>query len=750
MNTRLRMHQKVKSVFLMCLLLLPSFLGVVGSVIKVNAVSELGFSTYFGGNSNEKISDIVFDNAGNIYVSGTTSSTDLGAQNVYSGGVDAFIAKFTPAWQLVYVRYLGGRDSESVSKMSVDVNGNIYLTGTTRSFDFPTNINTGANCPQAYHSSAFAAKFNSNGSLVYSTCIAGGGELVGNGVDLAVDSSGNAIYSGSIYVYGTSFNSVNAYLVKLSENGDNVYRRGVAGSKDDYGYGTAIDNEGNAYLTGVTSSNDIGVVNAQQSVLKGTSDAFILKVSPTGTIVYLTYLGGDGGMYGGVDGGNGVAINEFGHLFITGRTTTSNFPTTLNAYDRSWNAYGEDIFLTEFSSDGQTILYSTFIGGSSSDIGEKIFIDDEGNIYLTGNTSSISNFPIVNAYESIRLGIPEFFVMKLSGSGTSILFSTYLGDIGVNLIGSESYGFTLHEGKIYITGSTSAYDFPVINAYQNMLHGPSDGFVAELNLSSHPPVANAGADLTINEGQQIVFDGSESSDPDGQSDIVDYRWNFGDGTTGNGITIEHKYLDNGVYTVTLVVTDTQGISDTDEIMAVVNNVVPSVGPISPVESVLPGVLISTYANFTDPGILDTHTATINWGDGIINDGILNDTNVSGSHIYSIPGNYLITLTVTDNDGGFGINTTNVTILSSVQAINNLVDLVETYNLQQGILNNLDAKLDAAINALDDVNQNNDMAAINTLEAFINAVESQRDNKITSLQADQLIQKAREVIAYLSI
>lgn len=273
------------------------------------------------------------------------------------------------------------------------------------------------------------------------------------------------------------------------------------------------------------------------------------------------------------------------------------------------------------------------------------------------------------------------------------------------------------------------------------------------SIINQPPTANADPDQTVNEGQQVTFNGSGSTDPDGISDIVSYEWDFGDGATVSGSLVNHTYNDNGVYTATLTVTDTAGATNTDTATITVNNVAPVVGAISASETTFilgNPTTVSTSGSFTDAGVLDTHTAVWNFGEGTTA-GVVTESNgsgtVTGTFTYTIAGTYTVNLTVTDNDNALGVsqNTITINILTPSDATEDLIDLVETFNLQQGIENSLDAKLDAALNALGDINENNDQAAVNSLQAFINAVEAQRGNKITNEQANALIAAAQTII-----
>ena len=172
-----------------------------------------------------------------------------------------------------------------------------------------------------------------------------------------------------------------------------------------------------------------------------------------------------------------------------------------------------------------------------------------------------------------------------------------------------------------------------------------------------PPVAQAGGPYSGNEGSMVQFDGSQSSDPAG-APLTSFQWNFGDGATGDGAKPSHRYADNGSYTVTLTVAAANGLTSTATTMAMISNVAPTVAAITaPVDPVEVDASVVATASFTDFGILDTHTASIDWGDGMSSSATVTEANgsgsASGSHAYAAAGVYTLTLTVTDKDGGVG-------------------------------------------------------------------------------------------------
>lgn len=755
--------------------ILLSLVFLASSVNKVSASPNLLYSTYFGGDGNDYIQDITTDQLGNTYITGSTASPNFplknSIQSTIGGGYDIFVAKFSQNGDLIFSTYMGGSSDDNANGISVGNDGSIYITGTTYSMNFP--IQNAFQNTIGGSRDVFLVKLSNNGSsIIYSTFLGGSSEDVGS--HIALDASDNIYITGK--TSSTNFPILNAFqttfggngdgfIAKFLNNGSLVYSSYLGGNASDSGNGIAADSSGNAYITGTTSSTNFPTLAAFDSSLDdgidtSKSDAFVTKISNNGTLEYSTYLGGYGWNSGEI--GNGVAVDSLGNVYVTGQTSSTNFPIT-NAFQSNLKG-SSDIFVTKFTSDGSSLIYSTYFGGtcdastgSGNEVGWNIKLGNSGKIYLTG-MSVCTNYPLLDPIQNTRLGSYDVVLTELSSDGSGLVFSTYLGGgIQGGVTGTEiGKGVAIDEfGNIYVAGITTSSNFPVLNAYQSTFggyEGGSDGFLTKIG-NNQPPIADAGFDTTGLEGQQVTLDGSDSTDPDGTSDIVSYSWDFGDGNTGSGIMTDHTYSDNGVYVITLTISDTANHTSSDTTQILVNNVAPVVGLIMPIPQVLPGISVSTNANFSDTGTLDTHTTTFNWGDGVTTQGEIVESdgsgNASGSHSYSLPGVYMITLTVTDKDGASSSNTTSVTILTPIQATENLTDLVQTYNLQQGIENSLDTKLDAAIDTLNDLNSNNDAAAINSLQAFINAVEAQRGNKITNEQADILIQKAQTIINRLS-
>jgi hypothetical protein len=404
-------------------------------VSKLNAQgSALVYSTYLGGASDDAGWAIAVDRDGSAFVTGNTDSFNFptspgGYDRSYNGGGnDAFLSKLNPDGSaLVYSTYLGGGDIDQGKAIALDRAGRAYLSGFTGS-GFPTT-------PSAYDETcgptqdAFVSKLNAAGSkLAYSTCLGGSqGELVGG---IAVDRSGNAYLTGwtaspefptTRGAFDRSFTgSSDAYVTKLNGAGTKLaYSTFLGGSSGEAAQGIALDRGRSAYVTGLTASADFPTTpDAFDTSFNGTgefppADAFVTKLNPAGSgLVYSSYLGGSGS-----DEGNAIAINRAGEAYLAGQTGSITFPTTANAFDRSRNGSG-DAFVTRLNTAGSDLLYSSYLGGSSisAEDGTGIAVDQAGNAYVTGGTSS-GDFPTTQgAYDRSCGGCPNVgdgFVTKL-------------------------------------------------------------------------------------------------------------------------------------------------------------------------------------------------------------------------------------------------------------------------------------------------------------------------------------------------
>jgi RHS repeat-associated protein len=267
------------------------------------------------------------------------------------------------------------------------------------------------------------------------------------------------------------------------------YSTYLGGSGEDHGTSIAVDAAGNAYVTGYTNSTNFPTTpGSLQGTLGGTSitNAFVTKLNASGTaLVYSTYLGGSGSGGSG-DYGYSIAVDPSGNAYVTGSTYSTNFPTTAGALQLSLRGY-ENAFVTKLNAAGTALVYSTYLGGTSTDFSSGIAVDPSGNAYVTGSTYS-SNFPTTTgALQSSNRGLSHSnsnaFVTKLNASGTALVYSTYLGGSGSAVLsGDSATGIAVDaSGNAYVTGSTYSTDFPTANPVQAASTGRADAFVAKLS-----------------------------------------------------------------------------------------------------------------------------------------------------------------------------------------------------------------------------------------------------------------------------
>lgn len=444
--------------------------------------SGLVYSTYLGGDSHDNFEGgyaIAVDSLGNAYLTGDAGNggdfpTTPGAfQPGPSGGYsDGFVTKLSPDGStLVYSTYLGGTYHPAAGTtngyaIAVDSLGYAYVTGKTTSGNFPVTAGAFQTSNKSISSTnAFVTKMNLDGTgLIYSTYLGGSGSPYGgdSAAGIAVDSFGNA------YVAGTAnssdfpktvgaFRTANsgfsdAFVTKLKADGSGLlYSTYLGGSQPDTGDGIAIDSLGSAYVTGYTGSNDFpttaGAFQTAMRTIYG--NAFVTKVKPDGSgLAYSTYLGGYGDTGDsviddpGTEHAYGIAVDSFGHAYVTGQTWSSNFycagagnpiscctgggtgtcnfPVTADAFQSTDNASnfqnpGPNAFMTKMNLNGTGLAYSTYLGGSSAfngDRGFAIALDSNGDAYVTGSAYS-TDFPITPGVFQASGGNGDAFVTKL-------------------------------------------------------------------------------------------------------------------------------------------------------------------------------------------------------------------------------------------------------------------------------------------------------------------------------------------------
>ncbi len=388
-------------------------------------IDPIIFSTFLGGSTFDEAFKVTTDDFGNAFITGITTSIDFDTtagvfQTLFAGNSDVFITKINPNGNtLIFSTYLGGTNLEESRDIFVDSTG-IYIAGYTASIDFVTSTN------------AFQ---NSYGGGTYD------------------------VFVTKIHLTGSSL----------------LFSTFLGGSGNDISYAIAVDNSQNIYITGQTSSSDFNLLNPLQSSKNGHIDAFITQLNKTGSqLLYSSYLGGSNN-----DIGFDIAVDNSLNAYITGYTSSTDFYITSNAYQTN-HAGADDIFVTKMNLSGTNyIMYSTYIGGSLSDLAPDLVVDDNGFIYVSGRTNSM-DFPTTpGSFQNINQGNYDAFISKLDTNGTNLIFSTYLGgssfDAAIDITSDNS-------GNIYIVGFTTSLDFDTTHsALQTFNAGNEDVFISQLN-----------------------------------------------------------------------------------------------------------------------------------------------------------------------------------------------------------------------------------------------------------------------------
>ena len=394
-------------------------------VAKFNANgSALIWATYLGGASPDDGFDIALvDNR--ACVTGATWSTDFPTtygsyDTTHNGFQDAFVVKLNATGSaLDFSTFLGSGGFDIGYGITVDKSDNILVTGTAGDSDFPTTQEA-ADTTFA-NGEAFVARLNTAGNtLMYSTYLGGGDD--DNGRDVITDGSGNAYvagYSNSLDfpttpgAYDTTHNGdYDVFVVKLNVSGSTLmYSTYLGGNNSDYGYGIALDDTLQPHVAGETYSSDFPVTAGAFDTLHANGEGFISKLNASaGSLKYSTYLGGGQG-----DLATRISLDHYQRAFVTGETYSSDFPVTVDAYDPTANGQ-DDAFVCGLTIGGDSLYYSTFLGGNDSDWGTDIVIDGFGNIYLTGLTAS-DNFPTTTGVFDTLVNNNDGFAAKMNPVG---------------------------------------------------------------------------------------------------------------------------------------------------------------------------------------------------------------------------------------------------------------------------------------------------------------------------------------------
>jgi hypothetical protein len=392
---------------------------------------------------------------------------------------------------LVSSTFLGGSDWDEGAAVAVDPDGSVYVAGYTSSLDFPTSAGVIDTVGDFDYGEAFVVKLTPGGTgILYATYLGGSSSDVA--LALAVDAAGNAHvagYTDSIDfpttpgAYQTTHDpGVDLFVAKLNPTGTAlIFSTYLGGEMDEYPWAIAVDAEGSVYVAGEAAVGLPTTLAAYSPTNHGGTDAFVSKLNASGTtLLFSTFLGGSG-----YDAALGLALTPEGQVVVAGQTESEDFPTTGAGFSRAYHGWG-DGFLSALSAEGETLTFSTYLGGSGEDVITGLAVDTLGYLYVVGTTES-TDFPVTaGAFSTVHGGSGEVFVSKIHPGGGSLIYSTFLGG------GDYDWGAALAvdaAGHAWVTGSTLSSDFPTTaGAFARSLSGGSidgDAFVTVLNTAGN-------------------------------------------------------------------------------------------------------------------------------------------------------------------------------------------------------------------------------------------------------------------------
>ena len=490
----------------------------------------LSYSTYLGGSKEEACSVILgtgvpvagcpaiaVDTAFNTYVAGSTTSTDFPTpgspfQSTLKGKANVFVAKFnSTATILEFATYLGGSNLDTTVGVAVDPGFNVVVAGNTVSANFPTK-NGFQSAPLNAQNHAFVSRLDPSGNAY----------VIGTTTSTETETG----FPSTLGAIQASSRAPNQFFVTkvdptLSGTGSAAYSTYFGGSTPSNGVavggGITVDTNSNVYITGGTNFTDMPVLNASQGTLAGGLDAFVTEMNPAATtgsqLLYSTYLGGTGD-----DIGYGITADS-ASAYVVGSTSSTNFPAAGTGSFQSTNGGGIDAFVAKLANPvttgttpgSVTLSYSTYLGGSGTDVALGAAVDSDQGVRIIGWTNSL-NFPVINnpVQAGFGGGASDAFVARIDTTATTSTaaghYSTFLGGAG-NDYGTGIVVDTL--GAAYVTGETSSADFlteapPETNSFQPSLNGPSDAFVSKLG-----PVVSLG--LSVIPSPTVVGVGNQVS-----------------------------------------------------------------------------------------------------------------------------------------------------------------------------------------------------------------------------------------------
>ena len=483
----------------------------------------LVYSTYLGGGGDDQAGGIAIDTAGNVYVAGSSDSTNFPLAPLGlppDGNTHVYVSKLDPTGSsLIYTDYLGGNSEDYGYALALDSTNNVYVTGSTASSNFPMVNAFQGTYPGSFN--GFLSKISPDGSsLLYSTYFGGNGSDLPSSV--AVDAGGDMLIAG--YTSSTNLPVANAYQGTVSPNGGGMYgnygfltKFSPDGSSLIYSTyfagnvnmaltcgrslcwpqpsstiaGMVLDTAGNAYIAGATNTYNfpitLGVYQNTDSTQQNKTVGFVSKFNGGGLLQYSTYLYDISGVITQV---TAIAVDATGSAYVTGVTVGSGtFPITSSSICNpivSGSACNY-AFVTKFDAAAANLVYSTYLGPNNLAVPQAIALDENDDAYILGVTES-GSFTTVDGIENYNSG-NDMLLVEIDPAASTQLFATYLGGSGDDA--PAPAGMVLDaNSNIYVAGTTNSIDFPVTqSAFQSVFGGDTDSFILKIGAASAPAVA---------------------------------------------------------------------------------------------------------------------------------------------------------------------------------------------------------------------------------------------------------------------
>ena len=471
------------------------------------------YSSFYGGSDRDIITDVAINSVDQTIIVGGSFSSDLpmvnGFQETYGGGThggdihfnggDGFIMLLDTSGIILWSTYIGGSDLEVINAVEIDSDDNIYICGTTDSENFPITENATQPIYGGGESDGFIAKISNDGNLLYSSFC--GEDLTDSFTEIKIRSDGNVVVLGMTNssawnttenAYQTTFGgSRDILILQFSSNLTQKEMISYWGSQDmEYADRLELDLDDNLFITGNIIGDHLLIQDALYDQYGGNRDIFILKLNTGGTVDFCTYLGGDQ-----LDDPFGSAIDQEGKILISGRTASSNFPIV----EEIQSTFGGvmDGIISVFTSDGQTLDYSTYLGGSEWETVHDLSVTSSGKVFACGFAGP--NFPVTKEIQS-NPSVGNTLIMMVLDENYSIEFSSYFGN------GAEitPYEIENHQDQMIIVGRSGATSLPISgDAAYSSNSGDDDGFLIIFNVEFY--LANYSEPSTIANATSMFY-----------------------------------------------------------------------------------------------------------------------------------------------------------------------------------------------------------------------------------------------------